>query len=284
MCRLFGFKGKFPTKLSFFLVDASNSLAKQSVLDSRNICNNQGWGIGFYQYGKAYIQKRACCAYFDFNFRLLTDFVETNTMIAHVRDATVGDISDHNAHPFMYKNWVFAHNGTIVNFDKLKPGILNEIGITLANDIKGTTDSEFLFYLFITYLKKNIEDITIEEIPSNIIKKSLHETLCHVIDLGKSINNNEEHKLNVIVTNGHTMVASRYNNSLYYAVRKEALNNQVKLYKDRVNLNIELQCPDDNESIIVASEMLDIEDEWHEFKNGTILSIDDTLELNFMDL
>src|SRR3989339_1950073 len=126
MCRLFGYKGESPTKLSFFLVDASNALQKQSILDSRNISNSQGWGIGFYQNNRAFIQKRASSASFDFNFKFLTDFIETSTMIAHIRDATIGEISDHNAHPFIYNNWIFAHNGTIGGFDLIRPTILQK--------------------------------------------------------------------------------------------------------------------------------------------------------------
>jgi predicted glutamine amidotransferase len=55
MCRLFGFRGLKQTSLSFYLVNATNSLEKQSVIDFRHVNNHCGWGLGFYQYNKAFI-------------------------------------------------------------------------------------------------------------------------------------------------------------------------------------------------------------------------------------
>lgn len=284
MCRLFGYRGKVPTKLSFFLVDSSNSLAKQSVLDSRNICNNQGWGVGFYQYGKAFIQKRASCAYFDFNYKMLTDYVETDTMIAHVRDATVGDISDHNAHPFMYDNWICAHNGTIAGFEILKPTIYSWITPELIHEIKGTTDSETLFYLYLSNLQKKNVDLNSKNISKDLIVDTLLETFKNLITLAKENNIEEPHKLNIVITNGVYMLGSCFGNSLCFAERKIPLKHHIKLFKDHVNLHLKIECPADNESVIIASERLDTEDKWIDLKDGTILFVDKNRDVSFFEL
>lgn len=290
MCRLFGFKGKTPTKLSFFLVDAPNSLAKQSVMDSRNISNSQGWGVGFYQNSKAFIQKRSNSAYFDFNFKFLTDFVETDTMIAHIREATVGEISDHNAHPFVFNNWIFAHNGTIQGFELLRSHILKQIGIDFAFEIMGTTDSECLFYLFLSNLSKKDVDLQSLDIDPLIIRDTLLETLRQVNNLGANFGVETPNKLNVLITNGNSMIASRYGNSLFYSVRDRSINKDVMLYNDEMNLNIRFNncnnnlCLIEHESVIVASEELNIEDKWTEVPEQSVLTIDDNLNVSFTSL
>ncbi len=56
--------------------------------------------------------------------------------IVHFRKASKGSIKFENTHPFVYDNWIFAHNGTIMNVEKLK----------LKNIFcKGNTDSERFF-------------------------------------------------------------------------------------------------------------------------------------------
>ena len=290
MCRLFGFKGNIPTKLSFFLVDASNSLIKQSVLDSRKVSNSQGWGIGFYQNNRAYIQKRASSASFDFNFKFLTDFINTDTMIAHVREATIGEISDHNAHPFLYNNWIWAHNGTISGFELLRSVILQKLGPELAFDIKGTTDSEYFFYLFLANLKEHVPDVNLDKIDPIIIKDSFINTIREINKLSTNIGADVPSKLNVIMTNGSIMLASRYGNSLFYAVRSKALHNDVELYKDNTNLKIRFDSQDNHysnkkkDSVMIASEPINQEDRWFEMPEQSVLLVDENLGISISSL
>ena len=288
MCRLFGYKGNSPTKLSFFLVDASNALLKQSILDSRNISNSQGWGIGFYQNNKAYIQKRASSASFDFNFKFLTDFIETDTMIAHIRDATVGEISDHNAHPFIYYNWIFAHNGNIENFELLRPLILQKLGPELAFEIMGSTDSEYMFYLFISHLRKEVEDITSPDIETVTVRDALTKTIREINTMGADVGIIQPNKINVIVSNGKIMAATRFGHSLFYATRHKQSSQEVKLYKDTTNLNIRFNTPannyNKNESVIIASEELASDDEWLEMPEQSIITVDSRLRTSISSL
>jgi glutamine amidotransferase len=289
MCRLFGFKGKEPTKLSFFLVDAPNSLAKQSIMDSRNISNSQGWGVGFYQNRKAFIQKRASSAYFDFNFKFLTDFVETDTMIAHIRDATVGDISDHNAHPFIYGNWIMAHNGTVEGFQLLRSQILKAIGTDFAFEIMGSTDSECVFYLFLSKLNKKVPDIHAENIDVIEVRNALIETIQLLNTLGANIDVENSHKLNVLITNGKMMIASRFGNSLFYTTKNKAIHNDVNLHKSDNEASLKIRfsscydnlCKLENESVIVASEELNIDEQWGEVPEQCVITIDNNLDISF---
>lgn len=60
-----------------------------------------------------------------------------------------------NTQPFQYKDIIFMHNGEIDFFQFKKKQILASIDPKLLSMIKGTTDSEHLFYLYITFLMKN---------------------------------------------------------------------------------------------------------------------------------
>src|SRR5690606_9321840 len=80
--------------------------------------------------------------------------VSSQTVIAHLRKATVGQLSIINTHPFQHGRWVFAHNGNIKNFDQLRPELVAMIDSDLQRYILGTTDSEVIFYLLLTHMRR----------------------------------------------------------------------------------------------------------------------------------
>jgi glutamine amidotransferase len=75
---------------------------------------------------------------------LLAEPICTTTALVHIRYATVGDITLHNAHPFRGtdvsgRQWTLIHKGTIFDFDALDPYFHTQ---------SGSTDSErVLLYL-----------------------------------------------------------------------------------------------------------------------------------------
>jgi len=56
-------------------------------------------------------------------------------------------------HPFLFQNQVFMHNGNIQDFRKHKTPIESWIDPKLRKHIKGHTDSERIFFLYITILR-----------------------------------------------------------------------------------------------------------------------------------
>jgi predicted glutamine amidotransferase len=81
-----------------------------------------------------------------------------NTIIGHIRqdrpDVTgiIAPAASKNTHPFFYKNNVFVHNGAIENFQRHRAKILSVISPELARQIRGNTDSEYIFYLLLTFM------------------------------------------------------------------------------------------------------------------------------------
>jgi predicted glutamine amidotransferase len=57
-----------------------------------------------------------------------------------------------NTHPFQFGEHVFVHNGYIYEFEKHRNFILSHIDTKYHKHIKGKTDSEHIFYLFLSHL------------------------------------------------------------------------------------------------------------------------------------
>jgi predicted glutamine amidotransferase len=65
-----------------------------------------------------------------------------------------GHISENNTHPFFYQNKVMLHNGFIHDIDSHPTKYYSCIDKDLLLHIKGETDTEILFFIYMTYLRK----------------------------------------------------------------------------------------------------------------------------------
>lgn len=82
-------------------------------------------------------------------------------LISHIRAVhpfSSSTISYNNCHPFVYKDYVFIHNGFMNLNGKIKMEIFKKINNQYINNIQGTTDTEILFYWFISYIEGNIDN------------------------------------------------------------------------------------------------------------------------------
>ena len=71
--------------------------------------------------------------------------------IAHVRATTGTAIQETNCHPFRHGRWLMVHNGVIAGFHEMRRELMLEVAPELFADIQGSTDSEVLFHLALTY-------------------------------------------------------------------------------------------------------------------------------------
>lgn len=56
-----------------------------------------------------------------------------------------------NCHPFRHRNWLFVHNGFIRDFRRLRRRLLLAVDPDLFEGIEGSTDSEVMFHLALTF-------------------------------------------------------------------------------------------------------------------------------------
>jgi glutamine amidotransferase len=150
MCRLFGqhahpgFDPREP------LCSAENALRFQSHR------HPHGWGIGWYREGVPARSLGLLPAHHDEVFVRAAHGVCAGVVIAHVRDASIGRVVEENTHPFVHGRWLFAHNGTLARFKRVKAvreALLAEIDADLRAHVRGETDSERCFYLFLSRLR-----------------------------------------------------------------------------------------------------------------------------------
>jgi predicted glutamine amidotransferase len=102
-------------------MDAEQSLRRLSEI------NLHGWGVAHYVQGVPQTVKSPDMAADSPVYSALSNQLKSSCVVVHVRRATHGDNTVANTHPFQNGRWVFAHNGNIVDFDDLRPTLLDEI-------------------------------------------------------------------------------------------------------------------------------------------------------------
>lgn len=154
MCRWLAYTGG-PIFMSELLIKPKNNLINQSLhaREMRTVtANGDGYGLGWYDdqpYPGLFRSIRP--AWNDMNLHDLASHIESPMFLSHVRAASLAPIQETNCHPFRYKKWLFMHNGMIAQFEFLRQALLAKISPEYFNDLMGSTDSEVMFYLALTF-------------------------------------------------------------------------------------------------------------------------------------
>ena len=153
MRRWLGYSGG-PIALEHLVLDEEHSLIKQS-LESREgaeTTNGDGFGVGWYTDTPGPgVYKDVRPAWNDRNLRDLCKHIRSPLFLAHVRATTGSPVQQTNCHPFRHGKWLFVHNGLIRDLDKVKRDLALAVHPDYFPDIEGTTDSELMFYLALTF-------------------------------------------------------------------------------------------------------------------------------------
>ncbi|QCB92725.1 class II glutamine amidotransferase [Cellulomonas shaoxiangyii] len=154
MCRWLAYSGA-PVTLDDLLYKPPESLVVQS-LHSRlgaETTNGDGFGVGWYD-GHAPepgLFRSTQPAWGDRNLRELSRHVRSGTFFAHVRATSGSAVQQSNCHPFRHDRWLFMHNGAVHGFPALRRDLQLAVDPALFPLIEGTTDTETLFHLALTY-------------------------------------------------------------------------------------------------------------------------------------
>ena len=76
----------------------------------------------------------------------------SHVVIAHVREATVGDRRADNTQPFRMRQWLFAHVGEVAGFAAMRERLVESLPDFLRRNMRGQTDSELLFHVLLSFL------------------------------------------------------------------------------------------------------------------------------------
>lgn len=131
-----------------------HSLIEQSLHShlGATTTNGDGFGIGWYSEGSVpALFKSIEPAWNDSNLREVSSQMRTPLFFAHVRASTGTPVQRSNCHPFRHGNWMWMHNGSVSGFHDIKRELVTAIDPSLFLDLEGSTDSETLFYLALTF-------------------------------------------------------------------------------------------------------------------------------------
>ncbi len=280
MCRLFGFRSVIQSQVHQSLVHAENALEVQSNK------HPDGWGVSYYLSGSPHVIKSDKTAIDDNIFKRVSGIVSSETVVAHLRNATLGQINILNTHPFQYGKWIFAHNGNLKNFDNHRDDIYRMICPDLRRFILGNTDSEIIFFLILTHLQKKI-DLASKNAPIDIVAETIKEAMNQITSIVGPFSKiddagEKETYVTFLLTNGQTMVAHQGGKNLFYSTYKNKCNDRATCPSFSPECEAATETGNVNH-LIFSSEPLSGDNIWIPMKQEQIIGVDSQMKLRVFD-
>jgi predicted glutamine amidotransferase len=153
MCRWLAYSGS-PVLLEELLYGPKNSLIVQSLHSQLGAeeTNGDGFGVGWYGAEETPAVFHSIePAWNDRNLRELAGHINAGVVFGHIRASTGSPVQQTNCHPFRHGRWLWMHNGLIQDFHAVKRDLVLAVDPQLYPEIEGTTDSETLFHLALTF-------------------------------------------------------------------------------------------------------------------------------------
>jgi predicted glutamine amidotransferase len=153
VCRWLAYSGS-PVLLEDLLYKPEHSLIVQSMHSTMGAeaTNGDGFGVGWYGDRETPGVFRSIePAWNDRNLRDLAAHISSPRVFAHIRAAIGSPVQQTNCHPFRQGRWLWMHNGFIDGFHAMKRDLALAVDPDRYADMEGTTDSEMLFFLALTF-------------------------------------------------------------------------------------------------------------------------------------
>lgn len=265
MCRYAAYLGP-PLLLSEMLYRPTNSLVHQSKDAMRSLTriNADGFGVGWYSpevSEEPAVFKDTSPLWNNYNLGSLADKIVSPAIVAHVRAARRFDpVTRENCHPFQRGHLLWMHNGDIPGRAHFTRLVTMEADDALLAQIRGNTDSEFAFTLFLTHLAAPPRcDLSAAELAA-----AMDATVSQISSWHLDAGDRRPLELNFCVCSGKTLVVTRF------ALTEE----------DAPSLHWrEGEGDSGGRFVCVASEPLSQENGWRTLENGQMLVVDDSLEV-----
>lgn len=258
MCRWLAYSGS-PIPIEEVLFKPAHSLVIQS-LKARNApettTNGDGIGVGWYARGpEPRLYRSTNPAWNDRNLREIAAEVESPLFLAHVRSSTGGAVQQSNCHPFRHGKWLFMHNGEIHGFPQVKRDLMLAVAPELYTAIEGTTDSELMFYLALTFGLEKEPPQAIAKMVGLVEKVGRTHGIEHAIDM------------TLAIADGRRIWFFRYSSAgksgtLFYSTDIRELR---KLYPDVPRF----KAVGDETRMVVSEPFVDLPGAWQEVPEAT---------------
>jgi glutamine amidotransferase len=216
MCRILSYLGK-PIVVEELLYKPDNSFIRQSYHPKymSHLLNLAGFGIVAWDHAShnpklPYLYKTPQLPFYDENLRNFASKISPHCLLAHLRGVTYSDkqvISAQNVHPFLFAGTTvaLAHNGLLYDFEMMKYDLLEYINPEYKKHIHGTTDSEWIYAIFLSQMSKSLEKYEISD-----IVKAVTETLKILQRVRNKHHIAINSPVNLFITNGEFIAATRF--------------------------------------------------------------------------
>lgn len=271
MCRFAAYLGR-PLLMNEVISKPKDSLIKQSerALESDVAINADGFGIGWYNLSVSELPAvfvSVSPAWNDVNLKNITHQIVSECFFGHVRAAEEGGVGPFNCHPFHYSKYMLMHNGGIGGFKKIKLDIFNLLDEQYFLNIKGTTDSETMFALWLTFFHRTKKD------HAGMIS-AWRDTLATIQSLQARHAIKDTSYINAMITDGTQMVGMRYCSDPKYCLTLHYIaGDSFTPTKEGVHMiNARTAKP---KAVIVASEKMTAhKNEWDDVPAQHLIAVD----------
>jgi glutamine amidotransferase len=245
MCQLLGMNCNVPTDICF-------SFEGFRRRGGETDHHSDGWGIGFFEGPgcRVFLDWQSSCA------SPVAELVRTYpirscNVIAHIRKATVGQISLANTHPFMRelwgRYWLFAHNGDLKDLPKDAVGRFQPVG---------DTDSEHAFCWLLNALAARFDQ------PPGIgpFRHAMSELAVELAGHGT---------LNFLLSNGEWL-AAHCATKLHYVIRQAPFGH-AHLVDEDVSVDFSALTSSHDRVAVIATIPLTDNEQWTAMQPGQLL-------------
>ena len=261
MCRWLAYYGR-PLPIDELLYRTQYSLIEQSRNARMGVetFNGDGYGLGWYGTGDGPgVYRSLLPAWSDRNLRDLACHIVSPLFLAHVRATTGTPVQQTNCHPFRHERWLFVHNGAIEDYERIRRELVMGVDPSLYPSIEGSTDSEAMFFLALTF--------GLAEDPLGALERMAG----FVEDTGRRHGIEHPLQMTLGVADGERLYAVRYSSigrsrSLFASADARALR---ELHPD----NPRLAQLSDEDRAIVSEPLGDLPGVWEEIPESTAVVV-----------
>mgnify|MGYP000903259823 CR=1 FL=1 len=218
MCRALLYLGQ-PVLLDHLLFQPDSALIRQSYMPKMlHMLNLAGFGMrawsqNSFDAAKPFSYGVTTLPVFDRNLKNLAEKVQAECLLAHVRGVaynTSVDISLQNVHPFQFDGVpiAMAHNGDLARMSEMKSPLSKQIRPAYLPRIRGTTDSEWIYALFLTQFEG--EMTATRRFETSELIDAVKRTLRILKDIRTQLGIATSSSVNLFIANGHQIAAVRY--------------------------------------------------------------------------
>lgn len=209
MCRFTFYRGE-SLRLSDLVTEPENSLNHQSYAaqEREKPLNGDGFGLAWYvpEQREPALFRSITPAWSNRNLDCLDRVLSSDCILAHVRAASHGlEVIETNCHPFTEDRFALMHNGEVGGFPSVRRPLLDSLSDTAFAQIRGTTDSEHVFAVFMDELRR--ED---RQAGCAAMAATLERSISRVLELVEAHGEGAPSYLNLVVTDGKAAVVTRF--------------------------------------------------------------------------